>query len=160
MAFVVRWLSKPVTLVSAILSTACSQSPVIGPSAQVATVPGTADFPAQLIECPSSPNCVSSTTADTKKQTPAFSVGGLDVSDYQIKLVSSIEKDGGVVQSAQQGYVWATYTSTVFRFVDDIEWLFNQSKNEFDVRSASRVGHSDFGANRKRVDRIRTLLTH
>lgn len=158
MAFVARWFSKPVVLVGAILGTACSSSPNAGPSVVASVELGTSTAPTGLVECPSSPNCVSSVTADTQKQTASFSLAGLDVPSFQTSLVSAIESDGGVVRDAREGYVWATYTSSLFRFVDDTEWLFNQNTDQFDVRSASRVGHSDFGVNRKRVERLRGLL--
>jgi len=158
MTLVARWLSKPVILVSAILTTACSSSPRVGPSVAESAGLSSSIAPSGLVECPSSPNCVSSVTADTQKLTTPFTLSGLDVSNFQTRLVSAIESDGGVVRDSREGYVWATYTSSVFRFVDDIEWLFNQNADQFDVRSASRVGYSDLGVNRKRVERLRGVL--
>jgi len=46
----------------------------------------------------------------------------------------------------------------VFRFVDDIEWLYDLERDQFDVRSASRTGYSDLGVNKKRVERLRIAL--
>jgi uncharacterized protein (DUF1499 family) len=54
-------------------------------------------------------------------------------------------------------YLYYQYTSDLFGFVDDVEFLFDGS-NKIDVRSASRVGYSDLGANRKRVEWIRKQL--
>ncbi|CAB1059228.1 hypothetical protein D1BOALGB6SA_3986 [Olavius sp. associated proteobacterium Delta 1] len=45
--------------------------------------------------------------------------------------------------------------SLIFQFVDDVELLFSDEKNLIHVKSASRIGYSDLGANRKRVERIR-----
>jgi len=57
-------------------------------------------------------------------------------------------------------YVHATYTSRVFRFIDDVEFLFDEEKHLIQVRSASRKGYSDFGANRKRIEAIRKRFRH
>ncbi|MFK7778444.1 MAG: DUF1499 domain-containing protein, partial [Gimesia sp.] len=51
----------------------------------------------------------------------------------------------------------AEFRSLCFRFVDDVEFLIDSGQNMIQVRSASRVGHSDFGANRKRIESIRRL---
>jgi uncharacterized protein (DUF1499 family) len=84
-----------------------------------------------------------------------FDLASLSSEDFQTQLIRVVEADGGVVRDVREGYVWATYTSSVFRFVDDIEWLLDSANSRFDVRSASRVGYSDLGANRKRVERLR-----
>ena len=52
-------------------------------------------------------------------------------------------------------YIHAEFRSEWFRFVDDVEFCFDEQKNIIHVRSASRVGYSDFGVNRKRVEDIR-----
>jgi uncharacterized protein (DUF1499 family) len=44
------------------------------------------------------------------------------------------------------------------RFVDDVEFLFDDTNKKIHVRSASRVGYSDMGVNRKRVEELRKLL--
>ena len=51
-----------------------------------------------------------------------------------------------------------TFTSAVFRFVDDVEFEVDEAARVVHVRSASRVGRGDFGANRKRVEAIRAKL--
>jgi uncharacterized protein (DUF1499 family) len=61
----------------------------------------------------------------------------------------------------EENYIHAEFTSLVFRFVDDVEFLFSQERDgevSIDIRSASRVGHSDFGVNRKRMEDIRGKL--
>ncbi len=47
-------------------------------------------------------------------------------------------------------YLHVEFTSAFFRFVDDVEFLLDDEKKLIHVRSASRVGNSDFGVNRKR----------
>ncbi|MGK5094330.1 DUF1499 domain-containing protein [Deltaproteobacteria bacterium TL4] len=52
-------------------------------------------------------------------------------------------------------YLYAEYTSKLMRFVDDLEFYLDEREKVIHVRSASRLGLSDFGANRRRVETIR-----
>ena len=65
-----------------------------------------------------------------------------------------LEDMGGVVESVQGNYMAATFRSPIFRFVDDFELRIDPASNLLHVRSASRVGTSDMGVNRKRVARF------
>jgi len=153
-----RVLILSVLLAGVLMSSGCA-SPSFGPSIDADVEPINRNgAPTALVACPSSPNCVSSVATNAQKLVAPFDLSGAELSAFQAQLVSAIEADGGAVKDIREGYVWATYTSSVFRFVDDIEWLFNAEKNAFDVRSASRVGRSDFGVNAKRVERLRNLL--
>ncbi len=58
--------------------------------------------------------------------------------------------------TAQKGYIHAEFTSFLFRFVDDVEFVLDEGSKTIHVRSASRVGYSDLGVNRKRVEAIRS----
>ncbi|WP_298918981.1 DUF1499 domain-containing protein [uncultured Algimonas sp.] len=71
-------------------------------------------------------------------------------------LKAAVTKTGGTITSETDDYLSATYTSRLMRFVDDVE--FRRDGDLWQVRSASRVGHSDMGANRKRVAAIRDAL--
>ncbi len=51
------------------------------------------------------------------------------------------------------------FTSAVMRFVDDVEFSLEGSTNSINLRSASRLGKSDLGVNRKRVEKLRTTWT-
>ena len=55
----------------------------------------------------------------------------------------------------EANYWRAEFTSALWRFVDDVEFLFDDHARRIDVRSASRVGYSDLGVNRKRIEEIR-----
>ena len=62
---------------------------------------------------------------------------------------------------AQKNYIRVEFISNVFRFVDDVEFYFPETKEKeiiIHIRSASRIGHSDFGVNRKRIEQIRSKL--
>jgi uncharacterized protein (DUF1499 family) len=58
----------------------------------------------------------------------------------------------------QGNYLHVEMRSLMFRFVDDVEFSLAASAGLIHVRSASRVGYSDFGVNRKRVERIRAAF--
>jgi uncharacterized protein (DUF1499 family) len=54
--------------------------------------------------------------------------------------------------------IHAEFRSRVFGFVDDVEFFFPAGQRVIHVRSASRTGYSDFGVNRKRIERMRRQL--
>ena len=70
---------------------------------------------------------------------------------------NAILATGGTLTSETDDYLSATYASKLFRFIDDVE-ARDAGNGTVHIRSASRVGYSDMGANRKRVARIRAAL--
>ena len=65
--------------------------------------------------------------------------------------------EANIVESSD-GYLYAEFTSRLMRYVDDVEFLEDSTAGVIHVRSASRLGYSDLGANRKRIENIRGLL--
>ena len=61
---------------------------------------------------------------------------------------------GGNIIREDGNYLHATYTSKLFRFVDDLELRLDETDKVIHMRSSSRVGYSDLGVNRKRVEKI------
>lgn len=108
-----------------------------------------------LAPCPDSPNCVSSQSADA-----AQAVAPLTYSEDRaaacanLKKIISKMKRAAVVEETDR-YLHAEFISGLFRFVDDVEFLIDDAEKKIHVRSASRVGYSDFGVNRRRVETIR-----
>lgn len=107
----------------------------------------------KLQPCPASPNCVVSDDVSGKNIDP-IDIQGRNPARAWESLKDALLATGGTVQKDDGTYLWATYTSPVFRFVDDVEARLDTEKQVIQLRSASRVGHSDMGANRKRVDAI------
>ena len=62
---------------------------------------------------------------------------------------------GGVLVLEKDNYFSFNFTSTLFGFVDDVEIRFDSIEGAIYFRSASRVGTSDFGVNRKRINEIK-----
>ena len=112
-----------------------------------------------LQPCPSSPNCVSSLDDEEESHRIApFSTenNALRIADL-VELIASNPSAKVIVDS--ENYLYAEYTSSLMGFVDDVEFLVNATKQQIDVRSASRVGRSDFGVNRERIESLRQELS-
>jgi uncharacterized protein (DUF1499 family) len=107
-----------------------------------------------LTACPSSPNCVSS-QADNEKHriAPLTFSGDPDRAFARLKQVLGKRRDT-VIISEQVGYLRAELRTLLF--VDDAEFLLDRSRNVIQVRSASRLGYSDLGKNRSRMEEIRS----
>lgn len=108
-----------------------------------------------LRPCPSSPNCVSSeaaTPADKLVAPFPAPAGAADMA--RLRTVVSAWPRTEVITAAGD-YLHAESTSLLLRFVDDIEFRFDPAANVIHVRSASRLGKGDLGANRKRVEGLR-----
>ena len=73
-------------------------------------------------------------------------------------IKTAITATGGTITSETDSYLSATYMSKIFKFVDDVE-IRHDKDNIWHIRSASRVGYSDRGVNKKRVEAIRSKLS-
>ena len=119
---------------------------------------GSEQEPDKLSPCPDSPNCVSSQSRDKAHFIePLLYTGNL--ADARQKLIKVMENAKRVhLAKVDMNYIHAEFRSSIFRFVDDVEFLFPPDKNFIHVRSASRKGYYDLGANRRRVEQIRSTL--
>jgi uncharacterized protein (DUF1499 family) len=59
------------------------------------------------------------------------------------------------IVTLEEDYIHAECRSRIFGFVDDVEFWFDGANGVIHFRSASRMGYSDLGVNRKRMERIR-----
>ena len=110
----------------------------------------------RLAACPDSPNCISSQSSDKGHAIEPLRYMGSAESALR-QLIETIRgmKRARVV-TADGSYVHAEFTSFLFRFVDDTEFLLDEGTKTIHMRSASRVGYSDLGVNRKRLEAIRS----
>jgi uncharacterized protein (DUF1499 family) len=112
-----------------------------------------------LSACPNKPNCVSSFADDEDHQIAAFAVEGSAEAAWAA-LGATVEDTPRVeIMTSSDDYLHAVYVSFVMRYRDDVEFLLQREGNEIGVRSASRVGYSDMGVNRKRIEAIREALS-
>ena len=137
------------TLIAASIMSACS-----GSRAQ----PNSGLIEQRLAPCPDSPNCVSSQATQESRRVKPLRYRG-DAVQAKERLLSLLEGMPRVrIQHADAGYIHTEFRSAVFGFVDDVEFYFDPP-GLIQVRSASRVGYSDFGVNRERVEAIRLLFS-
>jgi len=114
----------------------------------------------RLSKCPNKPNCVSSEQkSDTGHYVEPIAISMDNASEVLPILRTSIHEMGGSIESESDNYLAATFTSSFFRFVDDLEVRIDPAESLIHIRSASRVGHSDAGVNRKRVELLRKLYS-
>jgi uncharacterized protein (DUF1499 family) len=116
----------------------------------------------ELTPCPRSPNCVSTEAADPEHGiAPLEYKGG---TDRQVARAATMEALVRTVEGMKRTrivrrndtYLHAEYRS-LLGFVDDVEFLLDDGSGTVRFRSASRVGYSDLGVNRKRMERFREL---
>ncbi len=109
----------------------------------------------KLKQCPSSPNCVSSQSESEShhiEPLPYKSSG--DEAMQKIKNTILAMPRTNLVEEKDH-YLHIEFKSSVLRFVDDVEIIIDDSEKVIHLRSASRIGHSDFGANRRRINEIK-----
>jgi uncharacterized protein (DUF1499 family) len=108
----------------------------------------------RLAPCPSSPNCVSSRSVDREHAISPLSYSG-PPQEAMVRLKAIVSRMKRVTVVADTGaYLHAEFRSALFRFVDDVEFYADEKTKVIEVRSAARLGHSDFGVNRKRIEEI------
>lgn len=111
-----------------------------------------------LKPCPQSPNCVSSLAEDDRHYIKPirYEGEGAEVRHEILNVLNSLR--GVRVTRSDDSYVHAEFSSSIFKFIDDVEFYFDSEKKLVQVRSASRVGYYDFGVNRRRIESIRKML--
>jgi uncharacterized protein (DUF1499 family) len=107
----------------------------------------------KLAACPGTPNCVNSQSDDTQAKIaplPAVSIAEIK------KVVEGMERTTIIEET--DNYLYAEFRSKLMGYVDDVEFYLDSGANVVHVRSASRLGKSDLGVNRQRVEEIRSKL--
>jgi uncharacterized protein (DUF1499 family) len=138
-----RW-ARGLTLI-AVLTAGCS-------GGQAPTNPGLNE--SRLAPCPASPNCVSSLASTESQRVEALRYSG-DAAQAQSRLLNVLKGMESVrIVHLEEDYIHAEFRSALLGFVDDVEFLFDPP-GAIQMRSASRIGYSDFGVNRQRVAAIR-----
>lgn len=108
----------------------------------------------RLAPCPSSPNCVATQSGGPEQRMAPLPYHGSPAEAMQrLKQIVQSMPRARIITGADD-YLHAEFTSALFRFVDDVEFLLDPAANVIHFRSASRVGHSDLGVNRRRMETI------
>ncbi|MEO0377614.1 MAG: DUF1499 domain-containing protein [Cyanobacteria bacterium P01_A01_bin.17] len=112
----------------------------------------------QLAPCPDSPNCVASQSADPDHEIePIRYEGDRDTAREALLKVLSVVPNTTVVEQ-RDDYIHTESTSKLMGFVDDGEFYLPAEESVIQVRSAARLGESDLGVNRRRLEQIRLAL--
>ena len=110
-----------------------------------------------LVPCPRSPNCVSSQATDERHRiAPLTFADEPDTAWARLHAVLTGRGDATLIEE-QPGYLRLELRTTLF--VDDAEFLLDPVNRVIHVRSASRLGYSDLGKNRSRMEEIRRQFT-
>ena len=112
----------------------------------------------RLAPCPDKPNCVSSQAERSEQQVEALAVDGARDQAVERAVATIDALPRARVTDHGNGYLRAEFRSRLFRFVDDLELVYDPRVPGFQVRSASRTGYSDLGANRRHVEALRSRL--
>lgn len=112
----------------------------------------------RLRPCPASPNCVCSQVADAEHTISPLRFTGSAAAAWERlqQIVRTLPR--ARVTDANDQYLRVEFTTAILRFVDDVEFLLDGPGEVIHVRSASRVGYSDLGTNRKRVESLRAVF--
>ncbi len=110
----------------------------------------------RLQPCPSKPNCICSCQEDQAHHILPLPFSSEETLD-QIQAFLSTNYIAQVVDKSPN-YLHILITTPTLRFKDDLEFVVNHEKRIIDVRSASRVGYSDAGVNRARIEALRIFL--
>lgn len=149
-----RWIAASTASVCLLALSACGAgSPVL----RSATT-------GDLSPCPSAPHCVNSQAPQSDERhhiAPLRYTGSPAAAREKLtRVLKRMESQGYAVVKSEGDYVYATYTTGVMQYVDDLEFVFSQKEpGVIHVRSSSRIGYADMGANRQHVEEVRTAFT-
>ena len=107
--------------------------------------------------CPKSPNCVSTQSMDEKHKMEPLGYGSvIEEAKTKIKDIIGTFKRTKLI-SEEDNYLHFEFRTATFKFVDDVEFYFDDSAKLIHFRSAARKGYSDMGVNKKRMKKITEL---
>lgn len=114
----------------------------------------------KLKSCPSTPNCVCSqgSVSDTQHYIEPLNYDGTPQEAMaKLKQVIQSQERTEIIEETSN-YIYAEFTTKLMGFVDDVEFFLDEGAKVIHVRSASRLGKSDLGVNRQRVETIRKAM--
>ena len=112
----------------------------------------------RLARCPSSPNCVCSDSERGRHSVEPLRFRGDPQAAWEAVQRVTLAMPRTRIVQREPGYLRAECRSALMGFVDDLELELRASEQLIAVRSASRLGWSDMGVNRRRVEELRRRL--
>ena len=115
-----------------------------------------------LLKCPNSPNCINSEYPEHKDHyLPPFNIPESANKQIMAQAETVLLEMGAYIITRSEHYLAATFSSRVFKFIDDFQLRLNDNGQLLHIRSASRTGYSDLGVNKQRVKHFLQLMnTH
>jgi len=109
----------------------------------------------RFVELPKTPNAVSTQTIYPEKLVEPMRFKN-SLNESKEKLLIALKKYGGYNISKDEGnIIQLVFTTKLMRFKDDAVFYFDEEEKLIHFRSASRIGYSDMGLNRKRYEEIK-----
>jgi len=112
-----------------------------------------------LRPCPSNPNCVSTQSGDPRRRMEPIPFSGPRESAQSRLRKVLLAMPRSEITHEEPGYLAASFRSRIFGFVDEAEFVFDESTGIIHFRSAACTGYYDFGVNRSRMERIAEAFT-
>jgi uncharacterized protein (DUF1499 family) len=116
----------------------------------------------RLTACPNTPNCVSSQAPANDAQ---HAIAPLPMSGDAATMMANLKQvikamPRTKIITENNNYLYVEFASKLMGYVDDVEFYLDNATNTIQVRSASRLGQSDLGVNRQRIEDIRLALSN
>jgi uncharacterized protein (DUF1499 family) len=109
--------------------------------------------------CPKSPNCVSTQSTDEKHKMEPLSYNTKEEGKRKIKDIIGTFKRTKLI-TEEGNYLHYEFRTATFKFVDDVEFYFDDSTKLLHFRSRARMGYSDMGVNKKRMKKVSNLYNN
>jgi uncharacterized protein (DUF1499 family) len=111
-----------------------------------------------LAPCPSKPNCVSTLATDREHAIAPipYKTSARDARERLLRVLQAMPRT--TIVSSDEHVLRVEFRTALFRFVDDGTFVIDDAAKTIHFRSASRVGHSDLGVNRRRMESIRAAF--
>jgi uncharacterized protein (DUF1499 family) len=148
-------IAQPSTATFASATTSSGEKPLFSFSGTPPTNLGVKE--GKLLECPATPNCVNSQAPASDSEHSIQPISYSSTPEQAFAKLKAVIQDlpRTKIVSETEDYIYAEFTSALMGFVDDVEFHLDNTQKVIHVRSASRLGQSDLGVNRKRVEEIR-----
>ncbi|MDH5286098.1 MAG: DUF1499 domain-containing protein [Betaproteobacteria bacterium] len=110
-----------------------------------------------LAPCPATPNCVASRATDDEHKVAPIAFRGDPAAAMRRLAEAAASLPGARVATSRPDYLHVEVASRFWGFVDDLE-VVPDASGVLHVRSAARLGRSDLGVNRARVEALRAAM--
>lgn len=109
----------------------------------------------RLAPCPDSPNCVSTQAVDAEHWIDPipYAISSPEAKERLLRVIRAMLHARVIVN--EPSYLYVEFRTFLMQFADDVEFYLDEDERVIHFRSASRLGYSDMGLNRRRMDRIR-----